>query len=125
MKNKLDFWQGDVESIASKNPKELTGLIEQISGSDELKRDYDDLSEQVSAAQAKSALVYSEKRNVVAERKQKKAQKEEAEKHLALQEELVSHWPYFYHLTILLCDYSANDVWLLCFTFESAESYED
>ncbi|XP_078182558.1 structural maintenance of chromosomes protein 1-like [Carex rostrata] len=81
-------FQGDVESIASKNPKELTGLIEQISGSDELKRDYDDLSEQVSAAQAKSALVYSEKRNVVAERKQKKAQKEEAEKHLALQEEL-------------------------------------
>lgn len=80
-----------MESIASKNPKELTGLIEQISGSDELKRDYDDLSEQVSAAQAKSALVYSEKRNVVAERKQKKAQKEGDEKHLDLQEELVSH----------------------------------
>ncbi|XP_078152053.1 structural maintenance of chromosomes protein 1-like [Carex rostrata] len=81
-------FQGDVESIASKNPKELTVLIEQISGSDELKRDYDDCSEQVSVAQAKSALVYSEKRNVVAERKQKKAQKEGAEKHLDLQEEL-------------------------------------
>jgi structural maintenance of chromosome 1 len=80
-----------VESIASKNPKELTGLIEQISGSDELKRDYEDFSEQFATAQAKSALVYSEKRNVVAERKQKKVQKEEAEKHLCLQEELVSH----------------------------------
>ena len=32
---------GDVESIALKNPKELTGLFEQISGSEELKKDYE------------------------------------------------------------------------------------
>ncbi|KAJ3677874.1 hypothetical protein LUZ60_001677 [Juncus effusus] len=81
-------FQGDVESIASKNPKELTALIEQISGSDELKREYEDLNEQMARAQSDSALVYSEKRNIVAERKQKKVQKEEAEKHLRLQEEL-------------------------------------
>lgn len=30
-------FQGDVESIASKSPKELTQLFEQISGSDESK----------------------------------------------------------------------------------------
>lgn len=30
-------FQGDVESIASKSPKELTQLFEQISGSDEFK----------------------------------------------------------------------------------------
>ncbi|KAJ4773552.1 Structural maintenance of chromosomes protein [Rhynchospora pubera] len=96
-------FQGDVESIASKNPKELTGLIEQISGSDELKREYDDFNEQVAAAQSKSALVYSEKRSVVAERKQKKVQKEEAEKHIRLQEELkvVKTKHYLWQLYIL------------------------
>ncbi|RCV32403.1 hypothetical protein SETIT_6G256000v2 [Setaria italica] len=66
----------DVESIASKNLKELTALLEQISGSDELRREYDELEEQ-------------KKRTIVMERKQKKAQKEEAEKHLRLQQDLV------------------------------------
>ncbi|XP_042407502.1 structural maintenance of chromosomes protein 1-like [Zingiber officinale] len=83
-------FQGDVESIASKNPKELTALLEQISGSDELKKDYEDLEEQKAQAEEKSALVYQEKRTIVMERKQKKAQKEEAEKHMLLQEELKS-----------------------------------
>lgn len=81
-------FQGDVESIASKNPKELSALLEQISGSDEFKKDYEDLEEQKGRAEEKSALVYQEKRTVTMERKQKKAQKEEAEKHLRLQEEL-------------------------------------
>lgn len=44
-------FQGDVESIASKNPKELTVLLEQISGSEELKRDYEDLEEKKARAQ--------------------------------------------------------------------------
>ncbi|XP_028550354.1 structural maintenance of chromosomes protein 1 [Dendrobium catenatum] len=83
-------FQGDVESIASKNPKELTALLEQISGSDELKKDYEDLEELKATAEEKSALVYQEKRTVVMERKQKKAQKEEAEKHLRLQDQLKS-----------------------------------
>lgn len=83
-------FQGDVESIASKNPKELTALLEQISGSDELKKDYEDLEELKATAEEISALVYQEKRTVVMERKQKKAQKEEAEKHLRLQDQLKS-----------------------------------
>lgn len=81
--------QGDVESIASKNPKELTALVEQISGSDECKRDYELFEEEKGAAEEKSALVYQKKKTVVMERKQKKEQKEEAEKHLRLQQELV------------------------------------
>lgn len=35
--------QGDVESIASKSPKDLTELFEKIAGSDELKDAYDTL----------------------------------------------------------------------------------
>ncbi|XP_024032701.1 structural maintenance of chromosomes protein 1-like, partial [Morus notabilis] len=81
-------FQGDVESIASKNPKELTVLLEQVSGSDDLKRDYEKYDEEKARAEEKSALVYSKKRTIVSERKQKKEQKEEAEKHIRLQEQL-------------------------------------
>ncbi|XP_010519358.1 PREDICTED: structural maintenance of chromosomes protein 1 [Tarenaya hassleriana] len=81
-------FQGDVESIASKNPKELTGLLEQISGSEELKREYEDLEEKKASAEEKSALIYQKKKTITQEKKQKKEQKEEAEKHLRLQEEL-------------------------------------
>ncbi|MCO5548528.1 hypothetical protein L7F22_001988 [Adiantum nelumboides] len=81
-------FQGDVESIASKNPKEITALFEQISGSEECKKDYEELEVQKSLAEEKSAFVYQKKRSVAAERKQKKEQKEEAEKHLRLQGEL-------------------------------------
>lgn len=83
-------FQGDVESIASKNPKELTALLEQISGSDEEKKLYEDLEEKKASAEEKSALIYQKKRTVVMERKQKKEQKEEAEKHIRLQEQLKS-----------------------------------
>ncbi|RZC84900.1 hypothetical protein C5167_047678 [Papaver somniferum] len=83
-------FQGDVESIASKNPKELTAILEHISGSDELKKEYEALEEQKGRAEEKSALVYNKKRTVVMERKQKKVQKEEAEKHNRLQDELKS-----------------------------------
>lgn len=96
--------QGDVESVASKNPKEFTVLLEQISGSDELKRDYEKYEEEKARAEEQSALVYTKKRTIVSERKQKKEQKEEAEKHLRLQEQLV--WtviPFYFSYICLLC----------------------
>ncbi|KAB2075576.1 hypothetical protein ES319_A07G231500v1 [Gossypium barbadense] len=83
-------FQGDVESIASKNPKELTGLLEQISGSESVKNKYEELEELKARAEEKSALIYQRKRTIVMERKQKKEQKEEAEKHFRLQDELKS-----------------------------------
>ncbi|KAL1212546.1 Structural maintenance of chromosomes protein 1 [Cardamine amara subsp. amara] len=81
-------FQGDVESIASKNPKELTGLLEQISGSEELKKEYEELEEKKTSAEEKAALLYQKKKTIGTEKKLKKAQKEEAEKHLRLQDEL-------------------------------------
>ncbi|KAL3531229.1 hypothetical protein ACH5RR_010551 [Cinchona calisaya] len=83
-------FQGDVESIASKNPKEVTALLEQISGSEEFKRKYEDLEEEKAKAEEKSALAYQKKKTIKLEVKQKKEQKEEAEKQLRLQEQLKS-----------------------------------
>ncbi|KAL3620771.1 hypothetical protein CASFOL_035683 [Castilleja foliolosa] len=81
---------GDVESIASnsKYPKELTALIEQISGSEEYKRQYEELEVQKAEADEKVVLAYQKRKTISAEKKQKKLQKEEAEKHLKLQEQL-------------------------------------
>ncbi|BBN00427.1 hypothetical protein Mp_1g29090 [Marchantia polymorpha subsp. ruderalis] len=81
-------FQGDVESIASKNPKELTALFEQISGSEDYKKAYEELEEQKARAEENQVGKYQKKRTMGAERKQKKEQKEEAEKHLRLQGEL-------------------------------------
>ncbi|XP_047958381.1 structural maintenance of chromosomes protein 1 [Salvia hispanica] len=83
-------FQGDVESIASKNPKELTALLEQISGSEEYKRSYEELEVQKAEADEKAVLAHQKKKTISAEKKQKKLQKEEAERHLKLQEQLKS-----------------------------------
>ncbi|KAL8513780.1 hypothetical protein ACS0TY_013045 [Phlomoides rotata] len=83
-------FQGDVESIASKSPKELSALIEQISGSEEYKRQYEELEVQKAEADEKAVLANQKKKIISAERKQKKLQKDEAEKLFKLKEQLKS-----------------------------------
>eukprot|EP00899_Mesostigma_viride_P028674 jgi/Mesvir1/8992/Mv25967-RA.2 len=83
-------FQGDVESIASKSPLELTAFIEKISGSDELKKDYEQLAEEKKAAESRVAFSFQKKKGIAGERKQRKKQKEEAEHHMELEEQMVS-----------------------------------
>eukprot|EP00741_Cyanophora_paradoxa_P011004 tig00020553_g10636.t1 len=81
-------FQGDVESIAQKNPKELTNLFEQISGSEELKKKYEEALEAKDKAEQNTSFAFSKKKGVTAERKQYKEQKEEAERYHRLQDEV-------------------------------------
>ena len=81
--------QGDIEAVASKQPLELTKLLESISGSDTFKADYEKFDAERRTAQNKLAFIQSKKRNTAAEKRQKKEQKAEAERHIKLQEELV------------------------------------
>ncbi len=69
-----------MEAIASQSPKDLTRLIEQISGSIELKDEYEILKAQQEKATEQSAFNFHRKKGVHAEMKQFKEQKEEAEK---------------------------------------------
>ncbi|KAG0167012.1 Structural maintenance of chromosomes protein 1 [Apophysomyces sp. BC1034] len=78
-KNFLVF-QGDVEYVASQDPKELTRLIEQISGSWEFKEEYDRLKLEQERAIERSAHAFNKKRNTAAEIKVYQAQKADAEK---------------------------------------------
>ncbi|KAJ2537977.1 Structural maintenance of chromosomes protein 1, partial [Coemansia sp. RSA 1853] len=65
-KNFLVF-QGDVEAVAAQSPKDLTRLVEQISGSAELQSEYNELEKLQEAAAERSTFAYNKKRAVAAE----------------------------------------------------------
>ncbi|CAG7853227.1 Structural maintenance of chromosomes protein 1 AltName: Full=Chromosome segregation protein smc1; AltName: Full=Cohesin complex subunit psm1 [Serendipita indica DSM 11827] len=78
-KNFLVF-QGDVEAIASQSPKDLTKLIERISGSLELAKDYEEAKRAQDKATESSTFNFTKRRGIMAEIKQFKEQKTEADK---------------------------------------------
>jgi len=86
-KNFLVF-QGAVESIAMKNPKERTALFEEISGSGALKEDYEKCKTEMLAAEEETQHTYQKKKAIGAERKEAKLEKEEAEKYQKLQDDM-------------------------------------
>merc|ERR1712141_817062 len=86
-KNFLVF-QGAVENIAMKNPKERTALFEEISGSGALKKEYDRLKEEMIQAEENTQFTYQKKKNINLERQEAKMEKEEAEKYKKLQDNL-------------------------------------
>ena len=78
-KNFLVF-QGDVEHIASQSPKELTRLVEQISGSLELASEYDKTKAAVERAAENATESFNKKRGFAGEIKVFKEQMTEAER---------------------------------------------
>ena len=70
-------FQGDVEAIANKSPKELTRLLEQISGSEEYREEYDRCKLALDKATEESALNFNKKRGIGAELKLVHEQKED------------------------------------------------
>lgn len=87
-KNFLVF-QGDVEAVASQSPKELTRLIEQISGSLELSGEYEKAREEQEKATENATTNFTKRRGIAGEIKQYKEQKSEADRFEALCQERV------------------------------------
>merc|ERR1719471_1234729 len=86
-KNFLVF-QGAVESIAMKNPKERTALFEEISGSGALSEEYEKNKAEMISAEEETQHTYQKKKAIGAERKEAKLEKEEAEKYQKLQDDM-------------------------------------
>ncbi|KFV03917.1 Structural maintenance of chromosomes protein 1B, partial [Pterocles gutturalis] len=82
------IFQGTVESIAMKKPKERTQLLEQISNSWEYAEDYERKKKKMQEAEEDAQFNYNKKKSVAAERKQAKIEKEEAEHYQMLLKEL-------------------------------------
>ncbi|KAL7268980.1 Structural maintenance of chromosomes protein 1 [Rhizina undulata] len=95
-------FQGDVEAIASQSPKDLTRLIEQISGSLEYKAEYERLKIEQEKAAETSNFNLNRRRGINAEIKQYQEQKREAENYQLKQDErqeaIVQHilWKLFH-----------------------------
>ena len=84
----LFVFQGEVDGLAARTSKELCTLFEQSSGSILHKGAYDALMEQKRKADERTSLAYSKKRGIAAEKRDMKAQKEEAERYVAKTERL-------------------------------------
>ncbi|NXD15322.1 SMC1B protein, partial [Nothocercus nigrocapillus] len=82
------IFQGTVESIAMKKPKERTQLLERISNSWEHAEDYERKKKKMQQAEEDAQFNYNKKKSVAAERKQAKMEKEEAEHYQMLLKEL-------------------------------------
>ncbi|NXE68839.1 SMC1B protein, partial [Calcarius ornatus] len=82
------IFQGTVESIAMKKPKERTQLFEQISNSWEYAEDYEQKKKKMQQADQDAQFNYNKKKSVAAERKQARIEKEEAEHYQMLIKEL-------------------------------------
>ncbi|XP_077541498.1 structural maintenance of chromosomes 1 [Haemaphysalis longicornis] len=82
-KNFLVF-QGDVETIAMKSPKERTVLFEEISHSLEHKAEYEQLRAEMVKAEEDTQFSYQKKKGIAAEKKEARLEKEEADKYQRL-----------------------------------------
>ena len=92
-KNFLVF-QGDVEAVASQSSRELSRLIEQISGSLELAGEYEKAKEAQERATEHATFNFTKRRGIAGELKQYKEQKNEADRFEALCEEKVRTFLY-------------------------------
>ncbi|XP_022452508.1 structural maintenance of chromosomes protein 1B isoform X2 [Delphinapterus leucas] len=81
-------FQGTVESISLKKPKERTQFFEEISTSGELIGEYEEKKRKLQKAEEDVQFHFNKKKNVAAERKHAKLEKEEAERYQSLLEEL-------------------------------------
>uniref|UniRef100_A0A8C4XWF5 Structural maintenance of chromosomes 1B n=1 Tax=Gopherus evgoodei TaxID=1825980 RepID=A0A8C4XWF5_9SAUR len=81
-------FQGAVESIAMKKPKERTQLFEQISNSWEFAEEYEKKKKKMQQAEGDAQFNYNKKKHVAVERKHAKLEKEEAERYQMLLKEL-------------------------------------
>uniref|UniRef100_A0A9L0I4T4 Structural maintenance of chromosomes 1B n=1 Tax=Equus asinus TaxID=9793 RepID=A0A9L0I4T4_EQUAS len=81
-------FQGTVELISMKKPKERTQFFEEISTSGELVGEYEEKKRKLQKAEEDAQFNFNKKKNVAAERKHAKLEKEEAERYQSLLEEL-------------------------------------
>eukprot|EP01041_Mallomonas_annulata_P003724 gene3724-7400_t len=81
-------FQGDVESVASKSPQELTKLLEQICGSDQLRNEYEELLQKKSESEESTIFSIQKKKMYLTQKREIKEQKDEAEIFRQKKEEL-------------------------------------
>ncbi|KAF9762020.1 Structural maintenance of chromosomes protein 1A [Nosema granulosis] len=72
-------FQGDIHEMANKTPKELCEYFEQLSGSIEYKKKYDELAQALNKDLAQCGLLYEHKKRVLMEMKEERDEKKQVE----------------------------------------------
>ncbi|KHN86179.1 Structural maintenance of chromosomes protein 1A [Toxocara canis] len=83
-------YQGQVEQIAMRNPKERTQLFEEISRSCEYQADYDRLKAEMIKAEEDAAFNLNKRRGIAQEKREAKMEKDEAEKYQMMKDDLAA-----------------------------------
>ena len=81
-------YQGAVESIAMKNPREITALFEEISHSNEFKEDYVNKKVKMDRSEEELHHMYVKKKGIAAEKKEAQGEINEAKKYQNLRDDL-------------------------------------
>jgi structural maintenance of chromosome 1 len=87
-KNFLIF-QGQVESIAMKTPKEFTAMFEELSRSGELRDEYEQAKQEKNKAEQDTHANFQKKKGVEKQKKEVRLEKEVAQKYAALKTQYV------------------------------------
>uniref|UniRef100_A0A5S6Q292 SMC hinge domain-containing protein n=1 Tax=Trichuris muris TaxID=70415 RepID=A0A5S6Q292_TRIMR len=118
----FNAFQGAVESVAMKTPRELTQLFEEISRSGELKDEYERAKGEMVRAEQNTQLNDQKKRGIAAERREAKMEKEEAEKYQNMRESLVPVQRPFVQLQLRrFCILKSKDTSICCSCIETTE----
>eukprot|EP00871_Galdieria_phlegrea_P002689 jgi/Galph1/3420/GphlegSOOS_G2095.1 len=81
-------FQNQIENISFKSPKELTAMFEELSGSDELKAQYEDAKQKKQRLDEESASYFQQRKALSSERKRYKEQSAEAKHYRELEDRL-------------------------------------
>ncbi|VDN02476.1 unnamed protein product [Thelazia callipaeda] len=113
-------YQGQVEQVAMKNPRELTHMFEEISRqvflielkailSCEFQADYDRLKTELTKAEEEAAFNLNKRRGIAMEKREAKQEKDEAEKYQMLRDELESKQRQIYLLQLFYTEKVAEE----------------
>ncbi|WKY07639.1 hypothetical protein Q1695_007251 [Nippostrongylus brasiliensis] len=97
-------YQGQIESIAMKNPKERTALFEEISRSCELQQEYDRLKAELQKAEDDAQQNMNKRRGIAQEKREAKLERDEAEKYQHMKDELAAKQRLLYLLELFYCE---------------------
>ena len=89
---------------SSRHHKQRTALFEEISGSSDLKDDYDRLKAELLKAEEDTQFTLQKKKGIAAERKEARMEKEEAEKYQKLREDLAEQQVVLYLFKLFHCE---------------------
>ncbi|CAI4222154.1 unnamed protein product [Auanema sp. JU1783] len=102
-------YQGAIESVAMKNPKERTALFEEISRSCEFAAEYERLKAEMLKAEDDAHHNMDKRRGIAQEKRVAKLERDEAEKYQNMKDELTAKQKLLFLLELFHCERLAAD----------------